>query len=153
MAKASVAEIRRAILRTVPKDGSSVGNLRLREQIAEALQTKVNEEDYFAAREELIAEGKLAKGQGRGGSVRRIVDEAPALTLAAQDVPAAAKAAKPKQTGIAFAQRKPGEPTRPARRGDDGARIIAYQHEVKRLNNPDVGVMTLRIESRRPSLP
>jgi hypothetical protein len=72
MAKATIAEIRKAILKALPGDGASVGNMRLREQVAERLDAKVTEEDYFEARDELIAKGKLATGRGRGGSLRRI---------------------------------------------------------------------------------
>ena len=65
MPKAAVADIRSAILKLVPRDGTSVGNISLREQVAERLGAKVAEDDYFAARDELVAKGKLAKGQGR----------------------------------------------------------------------------------------
>lgn len=65
MAKATIAEIRKAILKDVPRDGSSIGNLRLREAIAERLQAKVTEDDYFAARDELVAEGKFKRFVGR----------------------------------------------------------------------------------------
>ena len=142
MAKATIADIRKAILKEVPRDGSTIGNIRLRELVAERLDAKVIEDDYFAARDELVDAGKLVKGQGRGGSVRRIVDEAPALTLASQEIPESAKVAKPRQASLSMPPRKPGEPTKAPRKGDDGAKVIAYQHDHKRKNNPDVGVVT-----------
>jgi type I restriction enzyme M protein len=73
MAKATIADIRKAILRALSKDGTAIGNQRLREHIAEYLDAKVKEEDYFEARDALIEEGKLETGRGRGGSVRRVV--------------------------------------------------------------------------------
>ena len=64
MAKATVADIRKAILKELPKDGSTVGNQSLRDRIAERLHARVDEDYYFAARDELVTEGKVAKGQG-----------------------------------------------------------------------------------------
>jgi hypothetical protein len=73
MAKATIAEIRKVILKTLSKDGTAIGNKSLREHIAEYLDAKVNEKDYFEARDALIEQGKLEVGRGRGGSVRRVV--------------------------------------------------------------------------------
>jgi adenine-specific DNA-methyltransferase len=144
MTSAALDEIRSALLLDLPMDGSSIGNGRLRELIAARLGKGVIDEDYFRVRDELLAEGVLAKGQGRGGSVRRIVGaEVPALTLAMQEVPEAAKVPKPKQTGLPLsAVRKPGEPAGRARAADEEARILAYQHDQKRINNPEVGMVT-----------
>ena len=84
MAKATIADIRRAILKELSKDGTAVGNQRLQERIAERLNAKVKEDDYFAARNALIEEGKLETGRGRGGSVKRVVAAAaPAATVVA----------------------------------------------------------------------
>ena len=66
MANAAIADIREAILREVPDDGSAIGNLRLRERITQQLVAAVDEQTYIAARDELIATGILAKGQGDG---------------------------------------------------------------------------------------
>lgn len=41
MAKATIAEIRKAILKALPGDGTAVGNMRLREQVAERLDAWV----------------------------------------------------------------------------------------------------------------
>ena len=91
MAKATIAEIRKAILKELSKDGTAVGNQSLRERIAERLDAKVKEEDYFETRDALIEEGKLETGRGRGGSVRRVV-------LTAEAVPAEPQpAAKPER--------------------------------------------------------
>lgn len=142
MAKATVADISKAILKELPKDGTAVGNMSLRERVAERLESKVGEDDYFAARDELLANGRVALGKGRGGSVRRVVDEAPALTLEPQEVPQDAKAPKPKQSSMTLAQARQAKAEVKARKSDDGAKVIAYQHDQKRRNNPDVGVVT-----------
>lgn len=110
MAKATIAEIRKAILKELPKDGTAVGNLSLQTRIAERLEAKVKEDDYFEARNALIEEGKLETGRGRGGSVRRVVrteEAAPIQPQAASAKPTRerlatpAKAAAPAKTKAA----------------------------------------------------
>ncbi len=98
MAKATIAEIRKAILKELPKDGTAVGNLSLQTRIAERLEAKVKEDDYFEARNALIEEGKLEIGRGRGGSVRRVVrteDAAPIQPQAAAAKPTRERQAAP----------------------------------------------------------
>ena len=104
MAKASAADIREAILRTLPEDGGTIGNGRMREAIAAELDGDLDEADYFAVRDALVAEGLVATGKGRGGSVRRVLEDGAALTLQAQQIPEAAKAPKPKQEAMTLAQ-------------------------------------------------
>ena len=62
------------LLSLVPADGSSIGNTTLRQEIEARLATEnlaLSEDEYWQARNALIAQGVLVKGQGRGGSVRR----------------------------------------------------------------------------------
>lgn len=54
-----------SLLDNVPKDGSAIGNVTLRKQLA------WDEDKYWAIRDELIDEEKLTLGKGKGGSVRR----------------------------------------------------------------------------------
>jgi len=149
MAKATVAEIRKAILKELPKDGSTVGNQAMRERVGERLNAKVDEGDYFEARDKLIDEGKLGKSKGRGGSVYRVEEAPMPLTLEAQAIPDAAKSPKTMQPNLPMPLRKTGEPTKPARKAAD-AKIIAYQHDQKRINNPDVGVVTPETDPDQP---
>lgn len=142
MAKATVAEIRSAILKLLPKDGSSVGNKSLREQVEERLGARVSEEAYFEARDALVDSGKLVKGQGRGGSVRRVVEDAGSLQLSAPVIPEGADKPKPRQSGMTLAQARQAKAEVKARRVEDSAKVIAYRHDEKRKNNPDVGVVT-----------
>ncbi len=145
-----------AIRELLPRDGTPMGNQRMRELIAEEFGIAASESAYHTARDWLLLEGFLAKGMGRGGSVRRVeaVVTAPALklTLAAQEIPEEAKRPKPKQADIQvlLSQRKTGEPTKPQRKGDDGAKVIAYRHDQKRRNNPDVGVVTPETDPDQP---
>ncbi len=54
-----------AFLALVPTDGSAIGNAALRAQLG------WSEADYDAARDALVAAGRITKGRGRGGAVRR----------------------------------------------------------------------------------
>jgi type I restriction enzyme M protein len=103
MAKATIAEIRKAILKELPKDGTAVGNLSLQTRIAERLDAKVKEDDYFEARNALIEEGKLETGRGRGGSVRRVVrteEAAPIQPQAAAVKPVRERQAAPAKAAV-----------------------------------------------------
>ena len=64
------------------------------------------------------------------------------LTLQAPQPSPAGKAVKSKPAGITLQQARQAKAKAPARKGADGADIIAYQHDQKRRNNPDVGVVT-----------
>ncbi|GDY12845.1 restriction endonuclease subunit M [Planctomycetota bacterium] len=65
-----------ALLNAIPGDGSTIGNINLRNQLG------WDEERYAAARDALVAQGVLLKGQGRGGTVRRAgVTPAASVTL------------------------------------------------------------------------
>ena len=135
-------DIQRVLLAATPEDGSSIGNQALRALIATVLESEVSEATYFAARDALLAQGLLALGRGRGGSVRRIISVEPgALALEPQAVPEAAKQPKPRQSGLPLSARRPGEPTRPKRsKGEE--KVSAYRHKDQRTNNPEVGLVT-----------
>ena len=150
MPKATVADIRSAILKLVPKDGTTVGNMSLREQVAERLGARVDEDLYFTARDELVAAGKLATGKGRGGSVRRAMDEAEPFSLSSKEKPAGADAPKPKQADITLSQARRAKAEVKGKKSEDGNKVIAYRHDQKRRNNPDVGVVTPETDPEQP---
>src|SRR5579872_1851181 len=62
MARRTDAEM---LLELVPKDGETVGNKSLRTQL------RWTEDKYWKVRDSLLDAGKLERGQGQGGSVRR----------------------------------------------------------------------------------
>ena len=90
-----------ALLAKVPTDGTAIGNQRLREALGWA------EARYEAAREALIAAGTLGKGQGRGGSLRRITAAGPTTTTATTSTAALPAAEAPAAT--------PAQPAAPVR--------------------------------------
>lgn len=75
--------LKKLLLKLIPDDGGSVGNMHLLRQIK---KHGYSEEDYWAIRNALIEEGKIAKGRGQGGSVSNVVE--------AKVQPAPAKAVK-----------------------------------------------------------
>ena len=64
---------RTELLAHVPEDGSTIGNGALIRLLG------WSGDQYWSVRDELIEDGRIQKGKGRGGTVRRII-EAPAET-------------------------------------------------------------------------
>ena len=62
--------LRDRLLSLVPADGRPVGNGRLLELLMGAEGQKVTKAEYDRVRDQLLAEGRLVSGRGRGGSVR-----------------------------------------------------------------------------------
>lgn len=60
--------LRDLILANVPQDGSAIGNMALVALLRETVPG-LTDEEYTGAKDELVAEGLLGKGRGRGGSV------------------------------------------------------------------------------------
>jgi adenine-specific DNA-methyltransferase len=138
------------LLKLVPVDGSTVGNTALKRALDDMLKAegmRLNEDDYWRVQASLVASGALSKGQGRGGSVRRTdIKEtssqrhAPAVNedgfeLEAQDKPATTENAQ------SVRSRKSTATVR-RQTVDEAAQIIAYRHPDKRVNNPEVGMVT-----------
>ncbi|WP_374474610.1 site-specific DNA-methyltransferase [Zoogloea sp.] len=135
--------LKKALLSIVPADGSAIGNTALRREVESALAAKgleSTEDDYWQVQAELVAEGVLVKGAGRGGSVRLAgaIDEGEGgdFALEAQVAP---EPEPVKPSGKARA----GATAPAAKRAADGeTQIISYRHLDKRKNNPEVGMVT-----------
>lgn len=129
------------LLSLVPADGTGVGNQTLTDQFfvaAKAEGLNATAKDYDHAKESLVADGVLAKGKGRGGSVHRVEATGEAddedFDLAAQAIPEGADQPAPKA-----GKAKPLAPK--AKPGVD-TQVVSYRHLDKRKNNPEVGVVT-----------
>ncbi|KQX97766.1 DNA methylase [Rhodanobacter sp. Root480] len=144
MSELTVATLRQLLLAALPQDGTPIGNIRLRSQLSATLDEEVSEELYSSTRDGLVEEGIVAKGQGRGGSVRLLeATENAVLTLESQEIPEDAQRPKPKQTGLPLAKRQVGQPTKAKTRGAESEeKVVAYQHKDHRTNNPEVGLVT-----------
>lgn len=138
------AQLRELILSLLPHDGSSVGNVSMLKQIF-AQSEDTDQVAYERVRDQLIEEGVLKKGRGRGGSVALVStasgnltepadNSAPDLTLQMQEVPAelplTPSPAKPKPSAGKARQKKP-----------DQAQVLSYRYDEKRKNNPHVGMV------------
>ena len=122
------------LLELVPLDGSAVGNQTLFQQFRAAAEP-ASEADFEQAREALLASGVLLKGKGRGGSLRRAEADTEGFGLAAPTAPAASDAPPRKKTA-APAPRAKAAPS------NEAPQIISYRHADKRVNNPEVGMVT-----------
>lgn len=130
------ANLHDLILQLLPKDGSSIGNIKLQQQLTEAAAFSFSEEDYWRVRDALIADGVLGKGQGRGGSV-----------FLAQ--PSASKPASLADQVVAKHRPQPEAPqtTSDAALGADP--YGTYQYDTKATSRPDVGVQE-QFNARKP---
>jgi len=102
------------ILSLTPEDGSTIGNQALLAELRNHLPD-LDDAEYHAAKDALVAQGLLAKGRGRGGSVSRADGETPTA--------AASASAKTKPAAM------------PAGNGS-----AAYAHADEAVLRPDVGV-------------
>jgi adenine-specific DNA-methyltransferase len=132
-----------ALLALLPADGSAVGNPKLREALGGKLGKAVTEAAYTAARDALVTAGLAAKGQGRGGSLRRIVAPRDELVLAAQAIQ---DDPKPRQARLTDAPRQPSGP----RASGDDVQVLSYRHQDKRRTNPEVGLVSPETDPEQP---
>jgi type I restriction enzyme M protein len=77
-----------ALLSLLPADGTAIGNTRLRALLAERGH-RLRQRAYDQLRDALVAQGKAAKGRGRGGSLMRAASRpsAPACPPASRSTP------------------------------------------------------------------
>lgn len=138
------------ILASVPEDGVAIGN----QSLLAALQQQnpaITDAAFQEAKEQLIAEGELAKGRGRGGSVSRVVEtdddsdpegdddeEGDEFELAVQDEPTGGRS------------RRIGKPGKTKQRGDGARQVLSYRHLDKRVNNPEVGMVHPENDPEQP---
>ena len=86
MTSTSKAQIAEVLLSLVPADGAPIGNGALREELSQELRREIDEYEYIAIRDALIAQGMLVKGKGRGGSVKLAQRDPSSFDLAKQEV-------------------------------------------------------------------
>ena len=119
------------LLAAVPADGSTIGNIRLRNALG------WDEDRYTAARDALVNSGTLLKGVGKGGSVRRSAAPASAPAADGEMFPA-------EQVQSTPAPKKPGaaKPTK-APAAEKASPVTTYQFtDATRKNIPPAGVAT-----------
>ena len=139
--------LRNLMLSLIPSDGTTIGNTALRRAIEAKLQdgTALSDEAYWQAHTALITNGLLIKGQGRGGSVRLA---SPAKGTSADQANhgdfllETQQAPEPNDRIAASVPRRTKSPIRTSRTTADEAQILSYRHADKRVNNPEVGMVS-----------
>ena len=70
--------LKKELLEFISKDGKPIGNVTLLSNFI--TKTNKSEDDYWTVRNELITEGVIGKGRGKGGSVYLLKAEKPTIT-------------------------------------------------------------------------
>jgi adenine-specific DNA-methyltransferase len=122
-----------ALLDLVPADGRAIGNTALRQALEQTLGQSIDEYAYNTLRDELVAQGKLAKGKGRGGSVRLVQPVGNDFKLAAHNL-------TDSELPLASPRRLAAKPRSTSKSIDEGG-VLSYRHADKRRNNPEVGMV------------
>jgi adenine-specific DNA-methyltransferase len=149
-------KLRDLLLQLVPTDGTPIGNGRLRQILGENLGGEVGEEEYAQVRDELVEAGKLLKGQGRGGSVRRAGAEGDGDEADETKAPPpfVLEKSEPKEPAPKATPKKKGAAARPtALRGGsigEGMQVLSYRHTDRRKNNPEVGMVDPDTDPEQP---
>ena len=128
------------ILQHIPDDGSSISKKALLASLKQTADSRFTEEDFLRARDELIAEGLLATGRGRGGPVMR--PQAPSDDAATQnDNVLVLEMQEPADPSTAPARRLRKTASQPRSKKNEGKQVISYRYGDKRKNNPHVGMV------------
>ncbi|MES1940847.1 DNA methylase N-4/N-6 domain-containing protein [Salinisphaera sp. T5B8] len=138
------SRIRDAILAAVPDNGRTIGNKSLFQDVRARLDQAgqpAGDDVIEAARAQLITEGVLSKGRGRGGSVY--------LNRARSDADEANGASDADREGIAGAERKSTSAPVPGDESGDG-RYGNYRHPEQATQRPDVGLQDQFPNARGP---
>ena len=128
-------DLQDTLYRLVPEDGSAIGNQSLREKFLSTAKD-ASDADFEAARDGLVEQGKLTKGKGRGGSVRRAEPASGGgngFALQSQE--------KPAELPLGAAKSAPRKPVLKSANSGDEAQILSYRYGDKRKNNPHVGMV------------
>ncbi|MBF1802884.1 site-specific DNA-methyltransferase [Alloalcanivorax profundimaris] len=140
----NIEHIKAAILAQLPEDGTQMGNRKMQTQLLIVDELKLSEEDYRRACEELVAEGQIARGRGRGGAIRLAEGNAEGGNKSGA-APAGSRGKKKKQRNAAGAASAD-----PPSIGDAAGRYGNYRHDAAAISRPDVGVQAQFNARREP---
>jgi adenine-specific DNA-methyltransferase len=137
------SSIRDLILTNLPEDGSAISNSALLALLQDAVPD-LTEDEYREAKDDLVAEGLLAEGLGRGGTVflagvgesdneQDDSDE--------EDSDFALEAQDPDQPLKQKGKAKEGSKGTKTRKPNDPVQVVSYRHTETRVNNPEVGMV------------
>ena len=127
------------IVDLVPENGGTIGNLQLKKLFVESAKesgVKVSGEQFEGLREDLVSDGTLVKGKGRGGSVRRAQ-----VAEAQEGRPDDFALAAPVKPASADEPVKPKAKAKASSKASGESVVLSYRHDSKRKNNPQVGLV------------
>lgn len=142
-----------ALWDVLPEDGSTIGNLRARTELGWK-----SEKRYDAAKALLLATDEISVGRGRGGSVRRRVDEGDEMTAPSQAGAAPIQAAPASTKPASAAKSKAPKPTKSLeQRLWEAADALRGNQEPSEYKHVVLGLVFLkyisdRFEARRSEL-
>ncbi|MDC8454696.1 site-specific DNA-methyltransferase [Marinobacter sp. DS40M6] len=138
----NIEQIKSLLLSLLPKDGSTVGNMSLKDQIRNDHQLAISDEDFDAARNQLLDEGTIGKGRGRGGAT--YLHQPAAGEQAMPDGFELQAQQAPSQEDLVYSSQKPASPKaprQPAKKKGEHSQVLSYRYDEKRKNNPHVGMV------------
>jgi len=125
----NIEQIKSLLLSLLPKDGSTVGNLSLKEQLRTQHQLEVTDEAFDAARQSLLAEGVAGKGRGRGGAT--YLNQASAAEQPAPSGFELQAQVAPSQEDLSFGEKqKPARPQinrQPGKKRGEHNQVLSYR--------------------------
>lgn len=121
------------LVKLVPADGTTIGNKALLAAFNERASKRglaASDDIYQQLKDQLIQQGVLAKGRGRGGSVMRAPESNDFDLETQENLPGTKvkRKAAPKKRSKSTTKGK-------------NASILSYRHTDKRKNNPEVGMV------------
>ncbi|MCG7201489.1 site-specific DNA-methyltransferase [Marinobacter pelagius] len=138
----NIEQIKSLLLSLLPKDGSTVGNMSLKDKIRKDHQFAISDEDFDAARNQLLDEGVIWKGRGRGGAT--YLSQPAAGEQAMPDGFELQAQQAPSQEDLVYSSQKPASPKasrQPAKKKGEHSQVLSYRYDEKRKNNPHVGMV------------
>lgn len=138
----NIEQIKSLLLSLLPKDGSTVGNMSLKDQIRNDHQLAISDEDFDAARNQLLDEGAIGKGRGRGGAT--YLNQPASGEQAMPDGFELQAQQAPSQEDLVYSSQKPASPKaprHPAKKKGEHSQVLSYRYDEKRKNNPHVGMV------------
>lgn len=140
--------LERIFMAQLPADGSGISNAILLERwsvAAAAEGYEVDAERFAALREALIAQKRIAKGKGRGGSTHRIAAD----SASSDGFELTGSSPEPSVRAVRTRQ-KSAPKSSPAVGRDDPAQVLSYRHSDRRKNNPEVGLVSEASDPQQP---
>ena len=128
-------DLQKLFLELLPADGGALGNQAMRNHLENRIGESLPEGAYVSLRDELVASGLVIKGRGKGGSVRLVDGDVGAFDLSTESTVSADTADKP-------AKRKRKAKKKTVGKAKGVSDVLSYRHGDKRVNNPEVGMVT-----------